>query len=519
MTSPKNYLIEVPEELAPIQSPYIIINRDNNKDIDDFWSSIMKATPYLTGRGVSLLKQRLAKTCKTVIIEKNYICKDYRNIYSNYYSKKFSPPAQETSRLHFFTKKFKTLDALHTDVNIAKNDYIGFSIIRDAFPGDIGRTVLDPDKLSYKKTDNFYSLKTDFRVNFYGVCLWVKGYPYMSQDTELMTCAQVTMWGVCRYLSERYSRYKELYPYELVQMSGGNQGRKFPYRGLTWQDYIKILSEFGTYPVCMPVRHSPDELGHKESSSKKEREEKQKIWERDFLNSSFFNDLYTYVESGFPVITSFRGHVATIIGHTLTEDESTYEKIDKEFYDCSNFIDNYIVMDDHYTPYSHLPKETKRDINYSFKDIRSVVCPIPEKIYLGAGVAREFALAEFKDLREYLEMETGKKNWIFRHFATTGSSFQKRKQQYYRKSKDKLANLATLIKLPHFIWCTELYTEEGHKDGNCCAELIIDATGSTNTHSIIYIRIGNILFYQDKIKKHNRKCKTFRQYTHNLGEK
>ena len=60
--------------------------------------------------------------------------------------------------------------------------------------------------------------------------------------------------GVCRYLSQRYPHYKELYPFDFIRMTETSEGRAVPYRGMTYTDYCKILSEFGTFPIVRFVQ-------------------------------------------------------------------------------------------------------------------------------------------------------------------------------------------------------------------------------------------------------------------------
>ena len=140
-------------------------------------------------------------------------------------------------------------------------------------------------------------------------------------------------------MSERYHEYRELYPYDFIRMTGDTEGRRVPYRGMTYSDYSKILSQFGCHPAIIRPKGTEVHI-----ASVKSRD-----WTKD--RDTFF-DLYSYVESGFPVLTSFGGHVVNIIGHTMSGDLPSGAVQDKHgFYNSSYLVDRYIVVDDNFFPY------------------------------------------------------------------------------------------------------------------------------------------------------------------------
>ena len=64
-------------------------------------------------------------------------------------------------------------------------------------------------------------------------------------------------------------------------------------------------------------------------------------------------ELYIYVKSGFPVLAGYRGHVVSIVGHTIDYSRTTTE--DSEgFIDSSQFLKQFIVIDDNFFPYQRL---------------------------------------------------------------------------------------------------------------------------------------------------------------------
>src|SRR5262249_7785797 len=136
---------------------------------------------------------------RTVVIERHYIDKDYRDTFSNYHSKRFSTPPSRCLRLHFFDEPI-TRDQLRSAEQIQPS-YCGYSIIRPTRPNCIGRTLLDPRKLQYPTGDLCTCEET---LSIQGVILDVHGFPFISQDADVTVCAQSALWMVLRFFSNRY---------------------------------------------------------------------------------------------------------------------------------------------------------------------------------------------------------------------------------------------------------------------------------------------------------------------------
>ncbi|AQQ10483.1 hypothetical protein L21SP3_02316 [Sedimentisphaera cyanobacteriorum] len=87
-------------------NPLKIINEDEGSDIWDVL--IRQQASILTNKhyswGLNLLKSGLKNLAKDIVVEPRYICKDYRDLFSNYYSKKFKVPSPYCERIHFFAE-------------------------------------------------------------------------------------------------------------------------------------------------------------------------------------------------------------------------------------------------------------------------------------------------------------------------------------------------------------------------------------------------------------------------------
>lgn len=479
---------------------------------DKLWYEVKKSAPYLTEWGIEKLRDGLDGFVQTVILERNYSCKDHRNLHSNFYSKRFREGAANCHRLHFFSRANLQLNELLANSEAYQGDYIGFSVIRPVSPRCLGRTVIDPSKVGKGLKDGCFVLRTRFHAQINGAVFEVLGYPYTSQDGDATVCAHSALWGVCRFLSQRYTSYRELHPYDLIRMTESSKGRVVPYRGMTYSDYCHILTDFGTFPVCRMLQR-PGTPG---------------------FDKEVFKDLYTYVESGFPVLASVRtpggmGHVVTLMGHTI--DYKKDPGVTTGFLDSSHFLKQFVAVDDNCFPYQLLGYDG--DIEgygevyghngkmLGIEDITTMTCPLPEKIFLRAEKAREKAMAYCNAISSNLKL-IGKEPFVTRLFVTTGASFKKRKLAQSKSKNygpDKAATFVLDLHLPHFIWVMEISPIDLYKNELCNAEIVLDATAGAGDDGVIYIRIGNQIFFDAKFNRLADGRVEFPQYMHNLGEK
>jgi hypothetical protein len=462
-----------------------------------------------------MMKSGLSGKIGSVIVEHQYICKDHRSLHSNFYSKKFAASDPYCKRVHFFSDRLPlssgssqaVLTALATDT-FAKS-YIGYSVIKPQGLRVIGRTILDPNRLKKGIADGKYCLTADFKVHLAGTSLVAKGYPYISQDTEAMVCAHAAIWGACRFLSQKYRTYKEVYPYDIIRYANPRGGRSIPYRGMSYNDYSDIFTQFGCHPVL-----------HGNTNIKKGGEE--------------FHDIYAYVESGFPVLASNTKHVLSLIGHTL-DPASKFTKTDGVI-NSSEFVNALIVVDDNHFPYREIAwadANVPVDINARGEDkkiyvgdLKHFVVPLPEKVYLTANRARSLFMRTLKGpvsskFDQLLNPAREGDGLVVRQFITTGSAIRREAMQRYTDKKSLLFCRIVEQPMPHFVWVMELATLEGYKNHQCLGEIVIDATASLSARDwLLYMRVGDhACFSGDFTRVFSSKSETTlcKQFSHNLG--
>jgi len=504
------------------------------QDAESQWESIREACPHFhpSTRVIKLLRSGLDEFVGSVAIERAYVCKDHRDLHSHFLSKKFRDRSSHCSRLHFFSDAEIDAYTLIEDPQRAQDAYLGYSVIRPVPMSEIGRTVLDAAKLGFTHEDDYFLMKTRFRASLNGVDLYVEGFPFMTQDSEATVCSHAALWGICRYLSQRYSEYGEFLPYDLISRTSSDGGRALPYRGMTHTDYARILDDFGCHPVSFAV----------------------KVGEESFL------DACTYVESGIPLIASLSpdkaqyGHVVNLIGHTMNPEACVHRtgfcreleagNESRTVVDSAAFLDSFLVVDDNLFPYRQLgfkefgkSDERIAPRGYSIERFRTVVAPLPEKVYMSASVARKMAYSILKEMlvtsrvREHLEGPE-KDPLVARLFFTSCRAFKSRKLTWFREFENDLLLAYPLTKhLPHFVWVMEISRKSDYFrpeiERRCIGEIVLDATSNEFEKSLIYARVADLVNSPDpgatdskSFWQSSEKCAChFPPFFHNLGHR
>lgn len=181
-----------------------------------------------------------ALEAKTIVIESEYISKDYLHDYTSYYSLCYEKYPKICSRVHFFNLQFdkKDFDTLIDNgtpsVDII-NSYLGFIVVRPIPNTVIGFTVLKPYIHSTGfEHRNFWGLKK-YPVHLFGIELEVKSLAFQEQDSVVSACATAAIWSMLHGASDNSSNTVLLKsPSEITRDAGNSSdgNRLFPNKGL-----------------------------------------------------------------------------------------------------------------------------------------------------------------------------------------------------------------------------------------------------------------------------------------------
>jgi|ERR1039458_9547177 hypothetical protein len=142
---------------------------------------------YGPARVAKKLSGGLSDAVKGVLIERNYIDKDYRSTYYHFYAKKGQRYRTDCVRLHFFDGTV-TFDENALKLNCPEgakqltDHYFGFVVLRPTGIATIGRSIVSPDVRSGASR---YIITAKHKVHLLGYKLFIEGFPSMDQHIDI----------------------------------------------------------------------------------------------------------------------------------------------------------------------------------------------------------------------------------------------------------------------------------------------------------------------------------------------
>ncbi|MEW6237137.1 MAG: hypothetical protein AB1656_17280 [Candidatus Omnitrophota bacterium] len=185
-----------------------------------------------------------ALNAKVIVIEEEYIDRDYLEDYAGYYVRCFKEYPRSCSRLHFFTIDFGSVELdliLQGDkdaIDLQKDgSYLGFIVVKPLPQTVIGRTCLQTYP-SDNGRRHFPSLR-EYKANLFGISLSIKSLAFQEQDTVVAACATSALWTAFHGTGKLF-QHSIPSPVEITKMaveSGFDDPRyitrTFPNQGLT----------------------------------------------------------------------------------------------------------------------------------------------------------------------------------------------------------------------------------------------------------------------------------------------
>jgi hypothetical protein len=138
---------------------------------------------------------------QTIIIETDYIDRDYLEDFSSYYVKCFHEYGRRCTRLHFFSDSFDRssfelfLEGLESTITSKslQESYLGFIVLKPLPQTIIGRTCLK----TYPSAPNHRAFPTtrNYEVNLFGCELNIRSLAFQEQDSVVAACATSALWS------------------------------------------------------------------------------------------------------------------------------------------------------------------------------------------------------------------------------------------------------------------------------------------------------------------------------------
>lgn len=431
------------------------------------------------------------------VVEYPYVDKVYRDSYYSYFSSKLSKYHRDCIRVSIFDGKvgsdyfFK--NDHHDDL---KKNYRGFFVVRPTPPSIFGRTTIDKRAL---KRNDFLISETVFSTTSNGLKFTVSGFPYSSQDTETISCAETSLWATMEYFSNRYPKYASVLPSTIIEtLKTLSFQRQLPSLGLSYIDLSYALKKYGFGTM---------------------------VYAKEDFKENFNSLLSIYVESGIPVIVAVSNeedikHAFICCGREKLK-KTHLDQVDHTngWVDFHDLKKQFVFIDDNHFPYqlAYLddPCNYYNNEDWGKCRIRHFIVPLYPKIYLDAFEARNFSVKIYEGL-------IGAGDDVIRTMLSSSRSYKNEILQnpdLTKELKEKIVNKP----MPKFIWVCEISNKKLLEREKCFGSIVLDATepNTKGLKSIIYCHLGGKvleikkgLLYSTNLKK---PVNEFSVYTNNLN--
>ncbi|MVT07756.1 hypothetical protein [Chitinophaga tropicalis] len=416
------------------------------------------------------LRPRTEVNAKTIVIEQNYISKDYLHDYADYYSLCFEPYKKVCKRVHLFKNKFsdKQFRNILLSNDPKKQDafwdnYLGYIVVKPIPVTVIGTTILKTYPHSDRFTGrNYWGLK-DYTVHVFGVKRVIRSLVFQEQDKVTAACATTAIWStLSKVFHDTQSSLKS--PSEITRDAdkmSQDGSRLFPNKGLSVLQICQAIERAGL--VCEVLHTEMDENNH------------------GITTNSYLKELVrAYSSIGIPIIVILQVmgqyHAITLVGHRH-QGPSENPSRDKIAFASDN-IDRLYAHDDQWGPFARIKFQDERQLVTPWNEIKGatsliyatdVIVSLYPKIRINYEDIKCIVVALHGIFTQFLKSKA-KKGWSW-DIRLEYSENYKREVKNLRLDADVTLGLITQS-LPRFIWVVTCY---GGKER--LVDFTFDATG------------------------------------------
>jgi len=191
--------------------------------------------------------------------------------------------------------------------------------------------------------------------------------------------------------------------------------------------------------------------------------------------------LYTYIESGLPLLITVPGHVVVAHGHSSDYTKAVAPAAGTSIY-TSEFNEAFIISDDNCHPYQALRRAGPtgpKDSTYDWSVIQEFIVPLPEKAFLSAEHAQSAIDIVLNDPATGIAANSpllAGKSLLRRLYLTSARSFKRHLRERVM-GNTRVEELYRRLPMPHFIWVCEIADRDEYTaDKKILGEVIWDAT-------------------------------------------
>ena len=446
------------------------------------------------------------RSIRSVVIEEDYVDRDYIRDYADYYSLCFSPYPKLCKRCHLFSESYTEDDirriVLTGDKNSDKKlqeSYEGFFVFRPLPQVAFGRTCFKRVPLITSREENKFPACVEIDVGFFGLRLSIEGMPFQEQDSNVAVCATSALWSAFQVTRFRFG-HSACSPSAITRLATSDVA--FPNRGLSVEEMIHAISSVGL-GVYHEFDSSSDEAG---------------------IDYSLVKAIaFAYLDMGLPIVLvgvlekkvinsdkpnrEFMGfHAVTVCGYKfnrhrpLLKNKSASPKV-------SDGIAMLFCADDQVGPYCQMKEmegaESERnrwctqwgnDLPTPVDDVTfratNILVPLYRKIRVSYDVIESLAVKFFPSVIQAAKKHTG----AVIHNAQWSIQLKEcnRFKEEIRNSGWLSAEVVAKIlfaNCPKYVWCVSAYISRFP-----LLTFVLDATDiSQGEHVIFAIRYGDVL--------------------------
>ena len=369
------------------------------------------------------------------LLEHEYLDRDYRNEYANFYVKTFRWVPDRCERLHFW----------------CDDRYLGYCSIRPIQGRPVGRTMLDPGA----DLEDDVACVVHAVARPYGRELHVPAFPFISQDRQYGRCAHAVIWMIARY-HQRVNQMPERFMSDIVAAAAEDEiERVVPSRGLTDDQVGSALRRLELGAIRYDVRDDSGQLLEQHQV------------ERVVLR---------YLESSIPVILGTPGHLTALIGAARQHAGSL----------------EVICCDDEHGPYERRPI----DLSTGNSGWEILLVPLPGRIYL---LGEDMELAARRQLRSLVDHPSASGHTALEDVSLRFKEYVVDTRQYKRKLAERglpgsAASAHVQVPTARWIWVVEMQDARLAATSTQCVlgEIAVDATSDAADLTFLFANVPGL---------------------------
>jgi len=439
--------------------------------------------------------------CQGILIEDNYISKDYIDNYQFYYSLCFDDYPKKCKRLHFLSKKFTPEELSKISIGDTAlseefmDSYLGFTVIRPISHKVFGITILKPyadipkEALWGKRAYNVHVLGLEFEI---------QSLAFQEQDGALSACATAAIWSILsKTNSLNYTLLKT--PNQITKdaaIVANKGGRLFPNKGLVIEQICTSIYKAGLDTELVKGTEK-DDIRYKALIEREENlcdqnlpEYIQEYNSKDYVSAEQLQTVVNaYSKLGIPILAVIQPekdrelHAVTILGHK--EKEVNIEDVNLLHHES---ITRVYAHDDQWGPFTKLNISDQK--NYGIDTIwtessgghsklLSIIIPVNRKVRINHDDIREVLIGIHIVLPELINPEGKYKN-TYDYFVINSNDYKSAIRIDPTVSEDQKVTLI-YDSLPRYIWVISAFM-----DDEKIVDLIFDATDVNSNMYGIY---------------------------------